>query len=53
MSGIVGKTRETVGGLLGRRARWQMEGKVVVVTGAGSGIGRERARPPGAARDWR
>ena len=44
MSGIVGKTRETVGGLLGRRSRWQMEGKVVVVTGAGSGIGRELAR---------
>ena len=27
-----------------RRARWQMNGRVVVVTGAGSGIGRELAR---------
>lgn len=31
-------------GSLARRPRWRMDGKVVVVTGAGSGIGRELAR---------
>ena len=44
MSGLIGQLSDTIGGLVGRRPRWQMDGKVVVVTGAGSGIGRELAR---------
>ena len=44
MSGPVDKVSGTISGLIGRRPRWRMEGKVVVVTGAGSGIGRELAR---------
>ena len=44
MTSLITKTTDTLGELLGRRARWQMDGKVVVVTGAGSGIGRELAR---------
>ncbi len=44
MSGFIGQLSDTIGGLVGRRPRWRMNGKVVVVTGAGSGIGRELAR---------
>ena len=47
MSAPIGRLFGTVGSLA-RRPRWRMDGKVVVVTGAGSGIGRELAR--GAAR---
>lgn len=43
MSAPVRRLFGTVGSLA-RRPRWRMDGKVVVVTGAGSGIGRELAR---------
>ncbi len=43
MSAPIGRLFGTVGSLA-RRPRWRMDGKVVVVTGAGSGIGRELAR---------
>ena len=44
MTGMLGRTSRTIGGLMGRRPRWEMADKVVVITGAGSGIGRELAR---------
>ena len=43
MSAPIGRLFGAVGSLA-RRPRWRMDGKVVVVTGAGSGIGRELAR---------
>ena len=43
MSAPIGRLFGSVGSLA-RRPRWRMDGKVVVVTGAGSGIGRELAR---------
>lgn len=33
-----------LGGMVDRRPPWRMDGKVVVITGSGSGIGRELAR---------
>ena len=53
MSGLIGQLSDTIGGLVGRRPRWQMDGKVVVVTSAGSGIGRELARRRRAGRGAR